>query len=297
MRDPARLTDDQLGEVLARAATEAFPETPDLATVVQARLERETLAYPEAAPTRGWRVRDRLAWRPVRRSTALALLAILLVAALAAAVILGVPGIRINVVPSLPTLPPTAVVATPSAASPAPGSTAPLTPSPEPTPLGASLSVGTPVDIEAARAHVDFPVQLPSDPSVGAPDQAYVLTALNVRAVSFVWRPGPALPEATSGIGMLLTEFEGHLNTDQFQKILGPGTTLTVVRVGEATGYWLHGARHFFVTPVDNRGDWSEQQVRLAGDTLLWNVGDVTYRLEAAVDEKGAIRIGESLAP
>ena len=302
-----RLSDDDLGRVLASLADASFPRTPDIASVVQARLEREALAYPELQPRRAPAVPgSRFPWLRIRRATALAILAIVLLAAIAAAVIFGVPGIRFTFVQTLPTLPPTPAAGTPvpspsvlrsSPASSSPAVAPTLVPVPSPTPLGATLDVGTPVSLDEARAAVTFPVQLPNDPAVGSPNQVYLETIATGHAVSLVWTPRRSLPEANGGIGMLLTEFDGALNPEQFQKVIGPGTTLTTVLIGGTTGYWLHGAEHFFVSPTATSGNWDEQRVRLAGDTLLWNVDSVTYRLEAAVSLTDAIRIAESLSP
>jgi hypothetical protein len=300
-----QLPDDELGRVLASAAEASFPQAPDIASVVQARLEREALAYPELRPRRALTAGGWFPWLRVRRATALAILAIVLLAAIAAAVIFGVPGIRFIFVPSLPTLPPSPSTTVPPAptvlqaspAFPSPSVSLPPTPVPSPTPLGATLGVGTPVSLDVARASVTFPVQLPSDPAAGPPDQVYLEPIATGYAVSLVWRPRPGLPEANGGIGMLLTEFDGYLNPDQFQKVIGPGTSVTPVRIGDGAGYWLHGAQHFFIGPSATSGNWREQQVRLAGDTLLWNIGGQTYRLEAAVPLSDAIRIAESLAP
>lgn len=299
-----RLPDEELGRALASAADASFPQTPDIASVVRARLERDALAYPELrarpAPAR----RPLFPWLRVRRATALAILAIVLLAAIAAAFIFGVPGIRFIFVPALPTLPPSpSTTASPkptvlqSTAPPSPSVSVPPTPVPSPTPIGATLAVGTPVGLDEARAAVTFPVLLPSDPAIGPPDQVYLEAVATGHAVSLVWGPRSGLPEANGGIGMLLTEFDGYLNPEQFQKVIGPGTTVTPVRIGAGAGYWLHGAQHFFISPSTTSGNWAEQQVRLAGDTLLWNVGSQTYRLEAAAPLTDAIRIAESLAP
>lgn len=306
-----QLPDDELGRAVARAADASFPRTPDIASIVQARLERDSLAYPELHPRRARAARIWFPWLRVRRATALAILAIVLLAAIAAAVIFGVPGIRFTFVPALPSLPPT-----PAAATPAPSSGTPLpgvspsappgvspsppssfVPSPGPSAVGIDLFLGAPVSLDEARHAVLFPLQLPSDPLLGPPDQAYLQQTRIGHAVTLVWVARPGLSASTSGVAALLTEFEGSLNPDQFQKVIGPGTSVTPVLIHGAARYWLHGADHFFVSPTATGGNWDEQRVRLAGDTLLWNEGSVTYRLEAPVSQQVAIRIAESLAP
>jgi hypothetical protein len=159
------------------------------------------------------------------------------------------------------------------------------------------MFLGSPVSLDEARRGVLFPLQLPTDPLLGAPDQAYLQQTHIGRAVTLAWGPRAGLPAGVTGVAALLTEFDGFVNPDQFQKVIGPGTTVTPVSISGTTGYWLHGAAHFFVSPTATGGNWDEQRVRLAGDTLLWNVGSVTYRLEAPVAQDVAIRIAESLAP
>ena len=44
------------------------------------------------------------------------------------------------------------------------------------------------------------------------------------------------------------------------------------VRVGNADGLWIAGARHVFVLPA--------APPRLAGNVLVWEFGAITYRLE-----------------
>jgi hypothetical protein len=299
-----RLPDEELGRAVAEAAGTSFPRTPDIASVVKARLEREALAYPDVhrrrQPARS--SCPRLGWIHVRRSTALALLAIVVLAAIAAAVILGVPGVRFTFQPALPSLPPTPSATSGPSGAAAPGTQAgshsPLSVrSPAASAIGAGLFLGLAVDLDSAQSQLPFPIRAPRDPLLGEPDQVYLQQTRNGRAVTLVWGPRPGLPTGPTGVAALLTEFEGAINPDQFQKVIGPGTTVTPAKIGDARGYWLHGAEHFFVSPTATSGDWDEQRVRLAGDTLLWNVDSVTYRLEAAVSQPVAIRVAESLAP
>ncbi len=298
MQQLRRLPDDELGRAVARIADASFPRTPDIAAVVQARLERDALTYPELR-SRGAAPASRFPWLRVRRATALAILAIVLLAAIAAAVIFGVPGIRFTFVPTLPSLSPTPSAATsaPSAATPRPSASSSPASSPRASVVGGDMFLGAQVTLDEARKGVLFALQLPADPLLGPPDQAYLQQTQIGHAVTLVWGARPGLPAGTTGVAALLTEFEGSLNPDQFQKVIGPGTSVTPVLIEGVTGYWLHGAEHFFVSPTQTSGNWDEQRVRLAGDTLLWNLGSVTYRLEASVSQEVAIRIAESLAP
>jgi hypothetical protein len=58
-------------------------------------------------------------------------------------------------------------------------------------------------------------------------------------------------------------------------------------------GFWLEGA-HFF-SYFDRHGDMQSEQVRLAGNVLLWERGTRTLRLEADISKEEALRIAESV--
>jgi hypothetical protein len=120
-------------------------------------------------------------------------------------------------------------------------------------PLGADL--GLPVDARTARETLGAPMRLPH---VTRPPQLY----RSGDAVSaLLARPEP----------VLLTEFRSG-NTPVFKKILGSGTSAVGLRVGSAPGIWIFGEPHVF-EPVT-------VPPRLAGNVLIWQVGDITFRLE-----------------
>ncbi|HWC41363.1 MAG TPA: DUF4367 domain-containing protein, partial [Actinomycetota bacterium] len=66
------------------------------------------------------------------------------------------------------------------------------------------------------------------------------------------------------------------------------------VTVGGQPGYWFSGEPHFF-TYQDARGNLREEQTRLAGNTLIWQRGDLTLRLEGELSQEEALRIAESM--
>jgi hypothetical protein len=136
-----------------------------------------------------------------------------------------------------------------------------------------------------------FDVLLPTDPDLGPPDASF----LNEHRVALVWASRTGLPETESpGVGLVLSEFRGHVDEGFFQKILGQDTTLTRVTVDGSAGYWISGAPHFFMY-VDPQGEVVNDDHRIVGDVLLWTKGDVTYRLETSLGMTAAIRLAESL--
>jgi hypothetical protein len=257
-----------LGDAVDWPAARPAAEAPDVATRVRARI----VAGPPI------RDRRRASWLPLRRALVLAVIALLVLVTVAAAVAFGVPGIRLvlGVPPGTP--PPTV----------APGTS----PSEPPGLPGSSLDLGEAVAPGEIEGRVPFPVRLPTDPAVGEPDAVYVTPR---GEVTLIWAPSGALPATTdAGIGLLLMEFRGSVEPDAITKIIGSGTTVESVTVGDARGYWITGDPHFYFYETPE-GEHVENTRRWVGDALIWADGDVTYRLETSLGRDAAIRIAESL--
>ena len=107
-------------------------------------------------------------------------------------------------------------------------------------------------------------------------------------AVTFV-RRGPS-----GDIELLMTQFEGTLERELVAKVLPPGSRLRSVVIGGRQGYWIAGDPHT-VLYIDPFGEVRENTVRLAGNTLLWQRGRLTLRLEGAADLRRALLIARSL--
>jgi hypothetical protein len=225
--------------------------------------------------------------RPVWRSALLAVALILLVAAVAGALGLGVPGIRLILGP-----PPTPTVTpAPSTSSRTPTSS-PATPAPSGP--GSRLALGDPVPLAGLGTRAGFAVRLPQTALLGAPDAAYV-DATKANQVSLVWRPSAGLPATTEpAIGLLLLEMDGRFDTGFISKAIGSGTTAEPVVVAGNPGFWISGNPHFFFYQRRD-GQTVEDSRRWVGDTLIWSDGTMTYRLETAVGRSTAIAIAESL--
>ena len=268
-----QLSDDEFGAAL-RGLTPAVawpdarlaPDGPDLATRVRARL----VAAPPSRRGSTWRLRPALV---------LAIVALVVLAAVAGAVAFGVPGIRL-------------IFGDPGGSPPP----AVATPAPSPTgsvpPAGSSLDLGDRVDPAAAEERVHFPVLLPTDPALGAPDAAYVSER---DEVALVWGPRDDLPPTVeSDIGLLIMQFRGSVSPEPIGKIIGSGTVVEPVRIGDGSGYWITGNPHvyFYMTPD---GEHVDEGRRWVGDALIWQRGDMTYRIETSLGRDAAIRIAESL--
>ncbi|HZQ35141.1 MAG TPA: hypothetical protein VFD32_04355 [Dehalococcoidia bacterium] len=286
------LSDAELeGALRELSAALDFPPTPDLA----ARL-RTTLP-PFRQRRRLWLQlpRLRLAGAALLFVVAITGLMVLLVPATRNAVAdrLGLRGVHIRLVPRLTPAP--APSATP-AVSPAPASAtaaAPnsITPAATPNPL-ATLQLGEPATLQAAEQAAGFHVLVPA--ALGPPDAVYLDRTAPGGAVTLVYTPRPDLPASPiTGVGLLLTEFRGAIEPDFLGKGVGPDTTLTPLSVGGEPGWWLAGAPHAFFYHAPD-GQVRPDRIRLAGNTLLWEQGPLTLRLEAKLTRDAAVRIAES---
>jgi hypothetical protein len=112
--------------------------------------------------------------------------------------------------------------------------------------------------------------------------------------VDLVYRARPGLPASPfTDVGLLITEFQGEPTPEFLKKVTAMGV-VEQVTVGGEPGYWFSGEPHFF-TYRDAAGNLREEQTRLAGNTLIWQRGDLTLRLEGELPKEEAIRIAESM--
>ena len=233
-----------------------------------------------ARPQMSWW--DRLGWPRqtrgpvVRRSVLIAVALLLFTVAIAAAMVFGVPGIRILFGP-------------PSSPSPSgPGPTAPA----DGLPTFLPIFLGDRVETAEVEGLVGFGPRLPADPAVGPADRVYV----DDGRVTLVWQTSPAIPETESrGIGLLITEFRGDVDPGWYEKLLHTGaTTIEHIEVDGHAGYWIEGEPHGLAYNKPD-GDRVDETRRIVGDVLIWNDGELTYRLETSLGREAAIRIAESL--
>jgi hypothetical protein len=253
---------------------------PDIATKVRARL---AAGEGRRAPHRWWS----LGGRPVRRSLVLAIVGLLALAIVAAAVGLGLPGLRITLGE-----PPASVLPSPIATPRGSG-----TPTPSPTlpPIaGMRLNLGRQVALDEVEAMTGAPVRLPTDQRLGPPDSVWVDRAKGDQ-VAYVWKASDELPETLErGVGLVLMQFDGQNTEEFYEKSINTGTTLERVRVAGHDGYWISGDPHFFFYTTSN-GAFVEDTRRWVGDALIWNDGTATYRIESALGRDVTIDIAESV--
>jgi hypothetical protein len=248
-----------------------YPPAPDLAAAVTDRV------IHRGSPARHTRV------LPAAAFVAAVVLVAAIVAVLASPAArnaiadrLGLGGIRIYRLPAAPTVPVT------PATTASPGEL-----------LGAGFVTGTPVPLEEARRRVAFTVAFP--PPAGEPDAVYVDSSMPGGQVTMLWRAREGLPETTiPGAGLLLQQFNGLSSEGFYGKGVGPGTTIASVVIDGRPGFWIAGEPHvlFF---EDANGIRQEHPLRLAGNTLIWVRGTVTFRLESGLSKRAAERLAESI--
>jgi hypothetical protein len=172
-----------------------------------------------------------------------------------------------------------------------------VTPTPLPSgPLGQRLGLGQPTTLTAAQTAVTWHVLVPA--TLGQPGEVYLQPPPDRPSggeVSLVYAARQGLPAASeTGVGVLITEARGAMNSDFFGKMIGPGTTIEPVTVGGSSGYWVAGAPHDFVF-VDSSGNVRYETLRLATNTLLIDEGGTIVRVEGDLTKAQALQIAASL--
>ena len=269
-------------DLRALGSTIAYPTvSTDFAAGVVAAIGREEAGLPwwrrlfafAAGPHRP------VGARPLRRALVLAVILLLVIAALTAAIGLGVPGVRIFLGSA-----PTAIPARPSGSPPS-GSSHPAAS----VPLGATIGFGTLTPMDQVEAETGFKPRLPA--GVGQPATAYV----HDRRLAMVWPATPQLPQILEpGIGLVVTEFNGRIDPGYYAKMTNGGTLVEAVRVGGQRGFWLTGEAHV-LWYVDANGNQIDEPPRRVGQALIWADDELTYRIETSLPRDEAIRLAESM--
>ena len=243
-----------LGEALA------FPEAPDVSEAVQRRLV-------DIRPQRR---------RPSRRTLVLAFAVLAVVVGAVMAVppartavleLFGLRGATVQRVESLP---------------------------PEPDPAPPGLLLGEPLPVGEGRPWVKSPnVLVPT--ALGQPDGAYAAREPYGLRLTLVYGPRDGLPRSQyTGVGILVTEFDGAIDTRYLDKMVDAGSSVEQLTVGGNRALWLEGGPHFVVFRTAD-GRIGEDVGRLAGNTLLVENGELLVRIEGEIDRERAIEIAESL--
>ncbi|MGH8986208.1 MAG: hypothetical protein ACRDY6_20380 [Acidimicrobiia bacterium] len=156
---------------------------------------------------------------------------------------------------------------------------------PPPTALGGDLDLGEPVTLRQAERRADFDLVLPPEDRFGPPDELYFADSPSGGRVDVLYRSGSTLP-------ILLTEFRGDTEAPIIRKTVGDDVVVEPVTIDGREGVWLEGGPHT-VTFLDEDGEPVVDHTRLAGNTLIWERGSLTLRLESELTKEVAIEIAE----
>ncbi len=264
MADPRPIADVELERALRDLGPRyPYPPTPNLASRVRGRISAQPIARPRRLEL----------WRDPRR---LALVAAVLLVILGAAALAN-PATRDAIAHFFHVR----GVIVSREQSPLP-SLSPVTP----------LNLGRRTSMADAQSAVSFTIALP--PGLGAPDAVYVVSGIPGGEVALAYTPRPGIPLVKqTGLGVLITEFRGDLIPGFLGKTVGPGTTLQETSVNGDPGWWIAGEPHMVIVQI--AGTDQQETLRLAANTLIWEHGGVTYRIESGISKADAFRIAAGL--
>ena len=160
-----------------------------------------------------------------------------------------------------------------------------VTPLPAPQPLIPLLRdlIGE-ATLEQAQKSVDYPILLPSYPSdLGKPDHIFVQDADGAMAI-LVWLD-PQNPD------QVLMSLHFVPAGSWAVKKMEP-TVIQATNVNGQRAIWTTGP---YPLKLEN-GDVQYRRM-ISGHVLIWENGDITYRLETDLTLREAIKIAESLQP
>jgi hypothetical protein len=146
------------------------------------------------------------------------------------------------------------------------------------------LFLGDQVTLAKARERADFEVVVPE--ALGEPDAVFFQDNPPGGMVSLVYGT-PEEPRA------LVTQFRGRVDEVIYKKVAA-GTHIAALQIEGRPGFFLSGEPHEF-SYFDRTGEYRQEIVRLAGNTLLWERGPLTLRLEADIDREEAVEIARSV--
>lgn len=148
----------------------------------------------------------------------------------------------------------------------------------DPTETDVALPGERTVTLDQARDAANFPIRLPD--ALGDPTSVHLADGTPPRVVSLRYD------------GVRIDEFEGSL-APMFQKFIHAEDAVPT-RVDGWQGVWL--PRPHPVLYLDRDGTIREESARLAGTTLIWEQGGLTYRIEGDLTQAQALEIAESMS-
>lgn len=143
-------------------------------------------------------------------------------------------------------------------------------------PANRGLGLGHRVSLDEAKRRAPWLLVPESDP-----DSVWLNESIPGGKVSLVWG-------TPSHVRLLLTELSGRA---YIEKIVDGDTQVERVRIGSG-GAWFEGPH--VVMFRDRDGRFHDTYARLARNTLVWQQGGVTLRLEGGLTKDEALRIART---
>jgi hypothetical protein len=155
------------------------------------------------------------------------------------------------------------------------------------------LALGRRVTEAEAEARAGFELRTPSARGLEEPDEIYLSEALAADVVTAVYgRRAELSPMGETQVAILITELEAGVEDAFVHKVRASGVEVRPVVVAGARGYWIEGP-HTLLFATDD--EVVEYRSRLAGNTLIWEKGPLSLRLESTLDLPQALRIARSM--
>jgi hypothetical protein len=139
-------------------------------------------------------------------------------------------------------------------------------------PVRGSLALGPRTTLAEARQRVAYDIV--TSARLGSPEEIHVLGD----QVAFVY-----------GRRLTVIQVQGRF----IEKMVGPGTRIDATPVNGEPGYWISGKPHYF-TYMDKDNQFRKAGFHLAGNTLVWQHGELTVRIEGKVTRAQASAIART---
>lgn len=134
------------------------------------------------------------------------------------------------------------------------------------------LGVGELVTADEAADLAGFPLPDAAGTPLGPPDEIRYTPDVGNGQVAYLWR------DEDGTIATLLTVFRAGIDEAYIEKMVDASGDFRRVEVDGQSGIWVEGI-HFFMYVLPS-GEGLNESARLSRNALLWENGDLLYRLE-----------------
>jgi hypothetical protein len=152
---------------------------------------------------------------------------------------------------------------------------------------------GRPTTLASAEAVAGFTAATPQ--ALGPPDGVWVdrtpaQEGPESTRIVLAWAPRSGLPAIDDARwGAVLFEFKGHAEVVS-KHIYGETGNMAQATVNGSVGFWLTG-----IHTLDLLDEEGIRTFTVADNVLVWQVGDITYRLESGLGRAAAARLASSV--